>query len=413
MALLAGLTAGEAVAGNLTSYATGDVLICFRNGGANDLVVDAGPISNFTSLSTNQRYSITTYTGNQLALVATNGLDWLAFTWLSNNTLYITKPRSSAYTQTAPWLDASSGSQQGTAFRMSTIPVGAVDEAAYTVPGASFVNTATAVVEEDISAGNGDYPNGVSYHDALYGASPIPNFSGTFQGNPENTTTNHFTTQAKVVRSDFYKLTPTSGYGLAQFLGYFELNTNGAMTYVANPMAPTVATVAASAIVDTSAQLNATVNPNADATTTLYFQYGLDTTYGSTTTTTNVGLTSGAYSLPVSSLTAGTTYHFQAVSYNFNGGTNYGADLTFTTTGGSAPTIPVFAGISFAGGVATINYTTGLTGTYTLRYATNLATAGNPATWPALQVLSSGDNNVHMTTDTTTDHARFYTITAQ
>jgi hypothetical protein len=307
MALLAGLTAGQAMAGTLTSYATGDVLICFRNGGGNDLVVDAGPISTFTSLSANQRYVITAYTGSQLAQVSTNSLDWSAFTWGSDNTLYVTKPRSSLNTQTSPWYDGSYYAQQGTADRMNTITLGAVDEA-----GFSGVNTATAVIEEDISAGNPDYPTGVSYHDALFGASPNPSFNGTFQGNPENTTTNHFTIQGKVVRSDFYQLTPTGGFGLANFLGYFEFNTNGVMTYVAYPSAT-----------------------------------------------------------------------------------------------------PAFTSISRAGSVNTINYTTGLYGTYTLRGTNNLVAGASPTSWPALQTLSSGDTSVHLTTDTTADPVRYYTITAQ
>jgi len=32
IALLAGFAAGEILAGTLTNYATGDVLLCFRNG---------------------------------------------------------------------------------------------------------------------------------------------------------------------------------------------------------------------------------------------------------------------------------------------------------------------------------------------------------------------------------------------
>lgn len=80
MTLLAGLLAGEAVAGNLTNYTTGDVLLCFRNGGTYDLVVDAGPVSTFTGLAMNQRYPITAYTGSQLGQLSTNSLDWSAFT---------------------------------------------------------------------------------------------------------------------------------------------------------------------------------------------------------------------------------------------------------------------------------------------------------------------------------------------
>src|ERR1035437_853673 len=129
MALLAGLTASEVLAGNLTSYATGDVLICFRNGGGNDLVVDAGPISSFTGLAANQRYNITTYTGAQLRFVSTNSVSWSAFTWQANNTLYMTRARTALNTQTTPWQNQPNVQQNNAALRMGHIPVGAVDEA--------------------------------------------------------------------------------------------------------------------------------------------------------------------------------------------------------------------------------------------------------------------------------------------
>ncbi|MGA3284022.1 MAG: hypothetical protein ABSD57_06155 [Verrucomicrobiota bacterium] len=242
IALLVGFAASELMAGNFNSYAVGDVLVCFRNGGANDLVVDAGPISTFTNATHNQRISINQYTGAQLAYVSTNAVSWSAFTWFDtsvspNWTLFVTKARTSLNVQTSPWQDKSSGSQFYPAGRMATIPPGAADEAAYIPSGAlSTLNTATAVLEADISAGNSDYKNGQSYRDALLG-SYGGYFNGTFQGNPENTTPASFTTSGKVVRSDFYQLMPTSGYGLGKFLGYFEFSTNGTMTYVAYPTA--------------------------------------------------------------------------------------------------------------------------------------------------------------------------------
>jgi hypothetical protein len=194
------------------------------------MVVDAGPISTFTGASPNQRISITQYTGDQLADVGTNGVSWSAFTWLGDNTLYITRPRSSPKQQTAPWL--ANNTQSGPAGRMATIPPGALDEFNLLVYPES---TATAVVEEDSSSGNGNYTDGVSYHDALSGAAG-GFFDGKFQGNPENTTSNNFTLKALVQRSDFYQLTPTgSPNSPGTWLGYFELNTNGAMTYVAYP----------------------------------------------------------------------------------------------------------------------------------------------------------------------------------
>ena len=231
IALLTSVAASGVWAGTFTSYAVGDVLVCFRKGG-NDMVVDAGQsLSTLTNATPNQRISITGYTGTQLAQVGTNGVSWSAFTWLSDNTLFVTKARTSLDEQTAPWEAKSSSVQANTVRRMATIPPGAVDEFNLLVYP---VSTPTAVVEEDNTAFNPNYTDGDSYHEALAGAYG-GQFNGTFVGNPENTTANNFTIKGAVVRSDFYQMTPTSGYALGKWLGYFELSTNGAVTYVAYP----------------------------------------------------------------------------------------------------------------------------------------------------------------------------------
>jgi len=230
IALLVGFAASEIMAGTIASYATGDVLVCFRKGSV-DMVVDAGPITTLTGASHNQRIPITQYTGTQLAAVGTNGVSWSAFTWLSDNTLFVTKARTSLEVQTTPWLADSSPAQAGADARMASIPPGALDELNLLVYP---VSTSTAVVEEDSSAGNPNYTHGVSYHDALAGATG-GNFDGKFQGNPENTTLANFIANGVVVRSDFYQMNPTSGFARGTYLGYFEFSTNGAMTYVAYP----------------------------------------------------------------------------------------------------------------------------------------------------------------------------------
>lgn len=312
MLLLASFATGQVRAGNLNSYATSDVLICFRKPGANDLVVDAGPIATFTNAAPNQRITISQYAGNQLALVGTNAVSWSAFTWQADDTLFITKPRlaASVNTQTTPWQSKTSANQHNTAVRMSTIPVGAKDNLAF-----DPVNTVTAVVEEDNSVSNPNYPNGVSYRDSIFGSGAAANFYTTFQGVPENTTLNNFTTAGNVVRSDFYQLTPTGGSASGKFLGYFELNTNGVMSYVAYPTA--------------------------------------------------------------------------------------------------TPTVPIITSISRAGDTTTIGYTTGVSGTYTLR-GTNSAGLTSPRiNWPAISVLTSGDNLGHTVNHTSSASESFYSITGQ
>jgi len=94
--------------------------------------------------------------------------------------------------------------------------------------------------------------------------------------------------------------------------------------------APTATTLAATSITSSSATLNASVNPNG-AATTVYFQWGTTTSYGSSSTPGSIGTQSFTLNYPISGLSPNTLYHFLIVAYN-SGGTNYGSDLTFTTS---------------------------------------------------------------------------------
>ena len=101
--------------------------------------------------------------------------------------------------------------------------------------------------------------------------------------------------------------------------------------------APDAATGGANGILGTSATLNATVNAN-NAATSVTFQYGTSTGYGSSVTATQSplsGSTGTAASAPVSGLANTTVYHFRVVATN-SAGTTYGDDNTFTTVKASA-----------------------------------------------------------------------------
>jgi uncharacterized repeat protein (TIGR02543 family) len=99
--------------------------------------------------------------------------------------------------------------------------------------------------------------------------------------------------------------------------------------------APTVTTSAASGIGLNGATLNGTVNDNWSSTT-VSFDYGLTTGYG-----TNVAATTGgtvaagsgstAVAVTLAALNCGTTYHFRVKAVN-GVGTTYGADQGFTTS---------------------------------------------------------------------------------
>ena len=94
---------------------------------------------------------------------------------------------------------------------------------------------------------------------------------------------------------------------------------------------PVTFTAPATAITLTGATLNASAIPNGSSAS-VYFEYGLNTSYGQTTAPSSIG--SGLSAVPVQTavtgLSAHTTYHFRAVSTNGIGSTR-GADMTFST----------------------------------------------------------------------------------
>ena len=99
-----------------------------------------------------------------------------------------------------------------------------------------------------------------------------------------------------------------------------------------------VTTSSASNVANSSAILNGTVNPNG-CSTTVHFQYGTTTSYGSTTANqTKTGNTTQNVTANISGLTANTTYHFRIVATN-SAGTRYGSDRTFTTFSTTGPPV--------------------------------------------------------------------------
>ena len=97
--------------------------------------------------------------------------------------------------------------------------------------------------------------------------------------------------------------------------------------------APTLTAKPASSVRDTTATLNGSVKPNGQATT-VYYEYGTTTSYGTKTPVKSAGTGTGTKSVPaaVTGLTGGATYHFRLVATNATG-TTTGLDQTFTTSG--------------------------------------------------------------------------------
>lgn len=97
--------------------------------------------------------------------------------------------------------------------------------------------------------------------------------------------------------------------------------------------APTATTDAANSLTSSGATMNGTVNANS-APTSVTFEYGLTTAYGSTVTALEspvTGTSALAVSYALTGLAANTTYHYRVVATNA-GGTTYGDDVTFATS---------------------------------------------------------------------------------
>ena len=145
----------------------------------------------------------------------------------------------------------------------------------------------------------------------------------------------------------------TSAYGAtgAGVTGYL-------VSQPAISIAPSVITKAAASVAQTTATLNATVNPNGGEVSKCEFEYGETISYGKTAPcvpSPGAGEAAVAVSAPISGLTANTTYHFRISATNATG-TSKGADETLKTLP-NAPTVITKAATSVTQTTATLTAT--------------------------------------------------------
>jgi len=136
-------------------------------------------------------------------------------------------------------------------------------------------------------------------------------------------------------------LTPAMTYHFRIVATNSAGTTDGAdQVFTTSPLAPSATTLPASGVGQTSATLNATINPH--ATPTSYrFDYGPSAAYGNSTPTraAAAGSSDQRVSATVSGLAPGTTYHFRVVATSA-GGTTSGGDRTLTTARPASPPPP-------------------------------------------------------------------------
>ena len=167
-------------------------------------------------------------------------------------------------------------------------------------------------------------------------------------------------------------------------------------------MAPAVTTGIATSIASHSATLRGTVDPNG-CNTTVHFQYGTTTNYGSVTANHNYnGNTTQNVSGNISGLAASTTYHFRTVATN-NAGTRYGSDRTFTTLSATGrPVVATNPATNVTSSSAILNGTVnphGLTTSVHFQYGITTSygstTASQTYTGSTIQTVSRNIHGLH------------------
>lgn len=112
-----------------------------------------------------------------------------------------------------------------------------------------------------------------------------------------------------------------------------NVTTSSNVTFsVADTTAPTISAVASSSISQATATITWTTNESAES----LVQYGLTTSYGSTTTLDSAKVTS--HSVGVSGLASNTTYHYKVISKDAAGNSASSGDATFETQAPAADT---------------------------------------------------------------------------
>jgi phosphodiesterase/alkaline phosphatase D-like protein len=155
----------------------------------------------------------------------------------------------------------------------------------------------------------------------------------------------------------------------------FGTSYSNDITFTTLGQVPISATLAATNITSAAATINGTVNGNYLAST-VTFEYGLTTNYGSTATanqspvTGNTNTNVNAY---ISGLEVATIYHYRVKAVN-SLGTSYGIDMSFTTLG-LIPTATTLAATNIATTSATLNGTVNANGyltTVSFEYGTTI-----------------------------------------
>jgi hypothetical protein len=166
--------------------------------------------------------------------------------------------------------------------------------------------------------------------------------------------------------------------------------------------APSVTTGSGSASSQTTATVNATVNPNDATLTDCHFDYGPTTAYGSSAPCTVVPSATGGSQAVVgqlSALSASTTYHFRISASSAVAGAP-GADATFTTPAPLKPN-PSLSGTPAVGNTLTCKSNVTTTATETVAYQWLSDTAAISGATGATYVVVAANASHHLSCQVT------------
>ena len=191
-------------------------------------------------------------------------------------------------------------------------------------PSAPMANPATFVASHSFRANWRSVNGATGYRLDVATNNSFTNYVTGYQNLNVGNALSHSVAGLSASTTYYYRVRAYNGNGTSgnsNVISVTTLSPTGRPVVITNP---------ATLIASHSARLNGTVDPHG-LSTTVYFQYGRTTSYGSRTPNqTKTGNNYQNVSANIAGLSAGTTYHFRIVASN-TAGTRYGTDRTFTT----------------------------------------------------------------------------------
>lgn len=236
-----------------------------------------------------------------------------------------------------------------------------------TIPSPPIANAATYIASNSLTANWSSVSGATGYRLDVSLNSSFSTYVAGYQDLNVGNTISRSVTGLSASTRYYYRL---RAYNISGTSG--NSNVVNAVTLTATGP-PVVITNPATLIASFTATLNGSVDPHG-LSTTVYFQYGTTTNYGSTTLSQiKTGNTYQNVTANIGGLTANTTYHFRLVAVN-SAGTIYGTDRTFTTLTPTGPPVVITNSASLmASFSATLNGSVdphGLTTTVYFQYGT-------------------------------------------